>query len=105
MRAFGGAALLAWESSCSENELVDSVADGVGLKQRQKAGHGSEEAYEPIETSEEFRLQGLVAIERSVEAPGSVPHVEGLVVRPISGKAKLLSSEMARETTPSSRAK
>jgi hypothetical protein len=97
--AFGGAALLAWGSSCSENELVDSVADGVGLKQRLakskarlRRGVLAINSSQGIETSEEFRLQGLVAIER-------------YVVRPISGKAKLLSSEAARETLHSSRAK
>jgi len=82
-----------------ENELVDSVADGVGLKQRLakskarlRRGVRAINSSQGIETSEEFRLQGLVAIER-------------YVVRPISGKAKLLSPEVAREILHSSRAR
>jgi len=63
-----------------ENDLVDSVADGVDLKQRLaksrarlRRGVPAINSSQGIETSEEFRLQGLVGIERSVEAPGARP--------------------------------
>jgi hypothetical protein len=94
-----------------EDEQVDSVADGVGLSNAcQKSGQGGEEACEPncsrgIETSAGFRLEGVGAIERSGEALGARPRAEEHVVGPISGKARLLSSEVARETLHSSRAK
>jgi hypothetical protein len=92
-----------------EDEQVDSVADGVS-NACQKSGQGGEEAREPncsqgIETSAEFRLEGVGAVERSGEALGARPRAEEHVVGLISGKARLLSWEVARETLHSSRAK
>ena len=63
-----------------ENELVDSVADGVGLSKRLakiragwRRGVRAINCSQGIGTSAGFRLQGVGAIERSGEALGARP--------------------------------